>query len=102
MKEILNIVLGDASDADINLVYEKNVYNTVSNWDNETLFLLYLRNLLLPLVLIKILLAMFLKLYYFLNMVEVMFLFKVLLLIYLYIVLFIIFVMEVMRERNTM
>lgn len=48
MKEILNIVLGDASDAGIGLVYEKNVYNTVSNWDNETLFQLYLRNLLLP------------------------------------------------------
>ena len=48
MKEIFNTVLGDASDADIDLVYERNVYNTVSNWDDETLFLLYLRNLLLP------------------------------------------------------
>lgn len=46
MNEILNTLLSDASDADIDLAHEKNVYNEVSNWDNESLFLLYLRNLL--------------------------------------------------------
>ena len=48
MNEILNTLLSDASDADIDLAHEKNVYNEVSNWDNESLFLLCLRNLLFP------------------------------------------------------
>ena len=51
MNEILDTVLGDDSDGDIDLGYEKNVYNEVSGWDNKSMFLLflfYLKNLLFP------------------------------------------------------
>ena len=33
MNEILNAVLSDATDTDIDLGHDKNVYNEVSNWN---------------------------------------------------------------------
>ena len=45
MNEVLNTVLGDASDTDVDLEYGKNVCNEVSNWDDESLFLFCLSNL---------------------------------------------------------
>ena len=39
MNETLNSVPGDNSDADIDLGYEKNFHNGLSDYDNESLYL---------------------------------------------------------------
>ena len=66
----------------IKKVYEKNVYNEVSDWDIQSLylfFLLYLKNLLFPWLLMKVLLTLFVKLDHHLSVMEVMFVLMVLL-----------------------
>ena len=39
LNEALNIVIGDNSDAVIDLGYEKNFHNGVSDYDNESLYI---------------------------------------------------------------
>ena len=39
MNEIFNIVTGDNSDAVVDLGYEKNFHNWLSDYDNESLFI---------------------------------------------------------------
>ena len=65
MNETPNIVPVDDSDADIDLGYEKNFHNGLSDCVMRAciylLFALYLRNLLFPWFLMKMLLTIFLK-----------------------------------------
>ena len=39
MNETLNIVTGDISDSDIDLGYETNFHNGLSDYDNENLYI---------------------------------------------------------------
>ena len=66
MNKTLNVVTGDNSDAVIDLRYEKKILRVCI----YLLFPLYLRNLLFPWLLMKMLLAIFLKIP--LNVIEVM------------------------------
>ena len=66
MNEARNIGTGDNFDAVIDLGYEKNFPNGLSGYDFESLgihllFPLYLRNLLFPWLLMKMMLTIFLK-----------------------------------------
>ena len=74
VNKTLNIVTGDNSDAVIDLGYEKNFHNglviTIMRACVYPLFPLYLRNLLFPWLLMKMLLTIFLKIPH--NVIEVM------------------------------